>query len=852
MQHRVKVYSLNQNGTWDDKGVGHVLLEDNASNRTRNILVVSEAEGNPIPILISQVLLTNNYQKQGDGTIITWSDPVFQNDVAISFQHENGCEYVWKQIEAYKETFQHQNQQQQNNGGNGREDQGDLADTSQAQEQVQAQGPHAQPQQQQQQQPATGAAGGLTRQIDELARDTNNSNNNPHDKVVGFQAAIHAQQQQGQETVTPFRQAVEIPELTIENLPVIAKGLSDLHPCHREGVVAHLRETQFLRKLTEIFHMLEDLEDEESLRHVNCIMKALVMLNDYPTLEALFHDQMILDTIGMLEYDASFPQKQNHREILKSRIAFKEVIPIQRQDVLSKIHQTFKISYIKDTILPIVLDDATFATLSSIILFSNVDILQVLASEPSFFKDLFEKMKGAQRGTEEWKNLVDFLQEICDHTKHLEPHQRHLVFGNLNKLGLFDVTCSILQDGDDALRLKGMDIMMSTLQHDPAWLRVFVMQKERSGGGGESNDKEKEKEEENTLLKTMIDTVTIPSESGLQEQMSDVLRMLLDPDSLQPNLKERSEFWDTFYKKYFWRIANVLTSEDSSQSTLVLVLDLICFCVNVHTMWIKYFALRNKLVDKVAKLVCRKEKVVVLAALRLLRTCIGLKDDFYVQQIIANNAFAPLVQVFLENGQKYNMLNSAVLDLFEFIKKENLQSLIKYSIDKFWDAQLSSVTYVENFKQLKLKHDQNVSSESMRHSREGENKTAVAGLRLDRLRRRRDCSMDKEEEDYFESGNDDDDDDDANNGNAASAILEQQKARGGGDDMLTDNSMNPFSSFRLGGSVSLHHSPSIPPLVLNPLVDYDLDDTDASSSGMNNLYSSNAPAASTKRKLDGS
>jgi hypothetical protein len=112
--------------------------------------------------------------------------------------------------------------------------------------------------------------------------------------------------------------------------------------------------------------------------------------------------------------------------------------------------------------------------------------------------------------------------------------------------------------------------------------------------------------------------------------------------------------------------------------------------------------------------------------------------------------------------------------------------------------------------------------------------------------------MDKEEEDYFESGNDDDDDDDANNVNAASAILEQQKARGGGDDMLTDNSMNPFSSFRLGGSVSLHHSPSIPPLVLNPLVDYDLDDTDASSSGMNNLYSSNAPAASTKRKLDGS
>lgn len=361
------------------------------------------------------------------------------------------------------------------------------------------------------------------------------------------------------------------------------------------------------------------------------------MLNDPPILETLFDDNVILDTIGMLEYDSSFPEKQNHREILLSEIKFKEVVPIGRAQVVEKIHQTFKISYIKDTILPIVLDDATFGTLSSIILYNNVEILQALASDPNFFVQLFDKMKTLDRKAhaQEWAHLVDFLQEICDHAKHLQVQQRHALFLSLIKLGLFNLAGSILRDDDDSLRLKGMDVMMSTLQHDPALLRHFLLQQEQG---------------ESTLLMAMIETLVSDSETGLQEQMGDVLRMLLDPESLQPNVKDgANNFWDIFYQKYFGRVVDVL-NESSSPSTLVLVLDLLCFCVHVHSMWIKYFILRNKVIDKVANLMRRKEKVVVLAALRMLRVCVGLKDDFYQTQIIQTNALAPGVDAFLANG----------------------------------------------------------------------------------------------------------------------------------------------------------------------------------------------------------
>ena len=78
--------------------------------------------------------------------------------------------------------------------------------------------------------------------------------------------------------------------------------------------------------------------------------------------------------VGALEYDPELPARQRHREWLAERVVFKEVVPIQDAALRAKIHQTYRLSYIKDVVLPRVLDDATFATFSSLILFNNVEV----------------------------------------------------------------------------------------------------------------------------------------------------------------------------------------------------------------------------------------------------------------------------------------------------------------------------------------------------------------------------------------------------------------------------------------------------------------------------------------------
>lgn len=63
----------------------------------------------------------------------------------------------------------------------------------------------------------------------------------------------------------------------------------------------------------------------------------------------------------------------------------------------------------------------------------------------------------------------------------------------------------------------------------------------------------------------------------------------------------------------------------------------------------------------------------MVTAIRFVRACVALKDDFYYRHFTRFNLFAPLVDVFLANGDRYNLLNSAVLELMEYIRKENIK-----------------------------------------------------------------------------------------------------------------------------------------------------------------------------------
>ena len=153
----------------------------------------------------------------------------------------------------------------------------------------------------------------------------------------------------------------------------------------------------YIRKLLNLFHMCEDLENLEGLNHLFEVFKNIFLLNKNALFEVMFAEDTIFDVVGCLEYDPNAKVRKKHRDYLRQMAKFKEVIPITNPELLAKIHQTYRVQYIQvwvpkklnvililiifffrqDVVLPTpsVFEENMLSTLSSFIFFNKVLII---------------------------------------------------------------------------------------------------------------------------------------------------------------------------------------------------------------------------------------------------------------------------------------------------------------------------------------------------------------------------------------------------------------------------------------------------------------------------------------------
>jgi len=74
--------------------------------------------------------------------------------------------------------------------------------------------------------------------------------------------------------------------------------------------------------------------------------------------------------------------------------------------------------------------------------------------------------------------------------------------------------------------------------------------------------------------------------------------------------------------------------------------------------------------------------------------------------IVSKKLLDPIFEIFLENGARYNLLNSVIIELINFIRAENIRSLIHYIVIDH-ENKFQNITYVQTFKALKYRWKQN-------------------------------------------------------------------------------------------------------------------------------------------------
>lgn len=70
-----------------------------------------------------------------------------------------------------------------------------------------------------------------------------------------------------------------------------------------------------------------------------------------------------------------------------------------------------------------------------------------------------------------------------------------------------------------------------------------------------------------------------------------------------------------------------------------------------------------------------------------------------------NNTFGMMIDIVYDSMPRDNLLNSACLELFEFVKRENIKPIVLHIVEKYHDK-LKEITYVDTFQDLILRYEQ--------------------------------------------------------------------------------------------------------------------------------------------------
>ncbi|XP_016077632.1 PREDICTED: serine/threonine-protein phosphatase 4 regulatory subunit 3B isoform X2 [Miniopterus natalensis] len=700
-RRRVKVYTLNEDRQWDDRGTGHVSSTYVEELKGMSLLVRAESDGSLL--LESKINPNTAYQKQQD-TLIVWSEAE-NYDLALSFQEKAGCDEIWEKIC-----------------------------------QVQGKDP----------------------------------------SVEVTQDLIDESEEERFEEMPETSHLIDLPTCELNKLEEIADLVTSVlsSPIRREKLALALENEGYIKKLLQLFQACENLENTEGLHHLYEIIRGILFLNKATLFEVMFSDECIMDVVGCLEYDPALSQPKRHREFLTKTAKFKEVIPITDSELRQKIHQTYRVQYIQDIILPTpsVFEENFLSTLTSFIFFNKVEIVSMLQEDEKFLSEVFAQLTDEATDDDKRRELVNFFKEFCTFSQTLQPQNRDAFFKTLAKLGILPALEIVMGMDDLQVRSAATDIFSYLVEFSPSMVREFVMQEAQQS------------DDDILLINVVIEQMICDTdpELGGAVQLMGLLRTLIDPENMlaTTNKTEKSEFLNFFYNHCMHVLTAPLltnTSEDKCEKDnivgsnknsticpdnyqtaqlLALILELLTFCVEHHTYHIKNYIMNKDLLRRVLVLMNSKHTFLALCALRFMRRIIGLKDEFYNRYITKGNLFEPVINALLDNGTRYNLLNSAVIELFEFIRVEDIKSLTAHIVENFYKA-LESIEYVQTFKGLKTKYEQEKDRQNQKLN------SVPSILRSNRFRRDA-KAVEEEEEMWFTE-------DDEEEGKAAAAPGEKPK-----------------------------------------------------------------------------
>lgn len=449
---------------------------------------------------------------------------------------------------------------------------------------------------------------------------------------------------------------------------------------------------------------------------------------------------------------------------------------IKDPQIRKKIKYTWRLQYLKDVVLARIIDDPTFSVLNSIIFFFQVDIVQHLQSNAPLLKELFSIFDAKNTDVKRKEDAVHFLHHCAAVSKTIQAPARGQLFANFIAHGLFGVIQFAIKHPGPSMRTTGIDILVALLDHDPVMIRSYMLKAVV--------------EDRPPLTDTLIDLLHVETDLGVKNQLADAIKVLLDPQTplqdvlnrefigkmkqmnpTRDQLKQEQlaqDHFDRSCQRLFVPLKDLATLPATTSmgyqevSLFCPLIEILTFFVRQHSLRSRHFILSEQLARCVSQLLTVPQKALKLTALKFFRTCTSLQDEFYINQVTQNGTINLILDIVLETMPRDNLLNSACLELFEFIKRENIKGMIMHVVDNYREK-LEKITYVDTFQNLILRYEQmqgyNPDLETTLFSQEDDSPGTVRNnLRHGQSRWQGLKEMEPSEEEYFNTSDDEEED----------------------------------------------------------------------------------------------
>ena len=73
-------------------------------------------------------------------------------------------------------------------------------------------------------------------------------------------------------------------------------------------------------------------------------------------------------------------------------------------------------------------------------------------------------------------------------------------------------------------------------------------------------------------------------------------------------------------------------------------------------------------------------KILQLQVIKFLKSVLLNNDENLLKIIINNDMFGKIFQVFENNVKKENLIVSAIMDIMEYVKKQNIKKMMNYLV----------------------------------------------------------------------------------------------------------------------------------------------------------------------------